>query len=92
MRRRAEAKWIRVASSAVRAVRYHATRSELEVRFEDGAEYRYTHVPRSKFRALMDAESIGAFVNREIKPYHPCQKITPFLRRDSRVAAKQFET
>jgi len=34
-------------TSAVRAVRYHAATSELDVRFEEGRQYRYSHVPKS---------------------------------------------
>ena len=63
-------------SSAVRAIRYDPARGELDVRFEEGREYRYSHVSRSKFQALLNAESIGAFVNHEIKPHHTCQEIT----------------
>jgi len=84
MRRRTESKWAHVASSAVRAVRYHAARNELDVRFEEGREYRYGKVPRSKFRALLEAESIGEFVNHEIKPHHPFQEITPSSRQQLR--------
>ena len=84
MRRRTESKWTHVASSAVRAVRYHAARNELDVRFEEGREYRYGKVPRSKFRALLEAESIGEFVNHEIKPHHPFQEITPSSRQQLR--------
>jgi len=68
-------KWLRVESSAIRAVRYHSITRQLDLRFADGDEYRYDHVPRSKFRALLGAESIGAFVNREIKPHHTCIQI-----------------
>jgi hypothetical protein len=82
-RRRPEAKWTHVASSAVRAVRYHSAQNKLDVRFEEGREYRYGNVPRSKFRALLEADSIGEFVNREIKPYHPCEEITSSPHRQS---------
>jgi hypothetical protein len=68
-----------VASSAVRAVRYDHTRGELDVRYEDGEEYRYVDVPRSKFRSLLKADSIGRFVNQQIKPFHPARKITDSL-------------
>jgi hypothetical protein len=80
-RRTTEAKWTHVASSAVRAVRYSLARNELDVRFEEGREYRYSKVPRSKFHSLLQADSIGEFVNHEIKPYHSCEQITPFSRR-----------
>lgn len=74
--RAAKSDWIYVASSAVRAVRYHAAAKALDVRFEEGREYRYENVPRSKYRALLAADSIGEFVNYEIKPHHPCREIT----------------
>lgn len=77
-KRRADPRWTRVKSSAVRAVRYHLATGELDVRFEEDREYRYSRVPRSKFRAMLAAESIGAFVNQEIKPHHACREITPF--------------
>jgi hypothetical protein len=69
--------WIPVDSSAVRAVRYNFATAELDVRFEEGREYRYRHVPRSKFRALLAAGSTGAFINQEIKPHHVFREITP---------------
>jgi hypothetical protein len=78
-------------SSAVRAVRYHAATGELDVRFEEGREYRYQCVPRSKFRALFMADSIGAFVNREIKPHHSCQEITPFVSKSRTRAPRREE-
>ena len=63
-------------SSAVRAVRYHAVTGDLDVRFTAGHDYRYSLVSRSKFRALLAAESIGTFINHEIKPHHACKEIT----------------
>jgi hypothetical protein len=80
--RSAETGWTRVKSSAVRAVRYHSASSELDVRFEEGREYRYSRVPRSKFHALLAAESIGGFINDEIKPHHPCREIIRFALRN----------
>jgi len=78
-RKRTEAAWMHVTSSAVRAVRYSA-QGELDVRFEDGEEYRYTEVPRPKFRNLLKADSVGRFVNQQIKPCHAASKITTFSR------------
>jgi hypothetical protein len=74
---------MRIESSAVRAVRYNAASGKLDVRFEDGREYRYSEVPRSMFRALLAAKSIGGFVNREIKPNHPCKGLVPARRSTS---------
>lgn len=77
-KRRRETEWMHVRSSAVRAIRYHPGTGKLDIRFEEGREYRYDHVSRSKFRALLAAESIGAFVNHDIKPCHSSREITPF--------------
>lgn len=76
--RRTVGAWVHVASSAVRAVRYDSARGDLDVRFEDGKEYRYSDVPRSKFRSLLKADSIGRFVNHQIKPCHSVSEITRF--------------
>jgi hypothetical protein len=70
-----------VESTAVRAVRYHPATGELDVRFDEGGEYRYEKVPRSKYRALLAAESVGAFVNQEIKPNHRYTEIMPHPRQ-----------
>jgi hypothetical protein len=83
-RRRTAAAWLHVASSAVRAVRYHNERGELDVRFEDGKEYRYAGVPRSKFRHLLKSDSIGQFVNWEIKPRYSVSEISRSSEGDCR--------
>jgi hypothetical protein len=75
LRRKKDA-WTEVESSAVRCVCYNPAKMELDVRFEEGREYRYFQVPRSKYRALLTAESIGAFVNSQIKPYHRFEEIS----------------
>ena len=46
--------------------------------FHEEQEYRYSDVRRSKYQALLAADSIGEFVNREIKPHHPCIEMTSF--------------
>jgi hypothetical protein len=88
-KRRLEAKWTLVNSSAVRAVRYDTGRGELDIRFEEGQQYRYSNVPRSKFRALLAAKSIGAFVNREIKPRHSCHEIIHSIHPPSASSQKR---
>jgi len=37
--------------------------------------YRYSMVPPSVHRALMQARSVGAFVNREVKPHYPGHEV-----------------
>lgn len=60
-----------VQSSSVEAVGFDPARNELTVRFVDGGTYVYGMVPRTVFEALLDADSIGRFVNERIKPRHP---------------------
>ena len=65
-----KAEWIRVASDAVRKVRYHRERKWLDLQYVDGETYRYENTTAAEFRELLDAESIGAYVNQVFKPAH----------------------
>ena len=60
-----------VTSSAVASVGYDAVSSQLEVEFVDGDVYRYSLVPRWRVEELLTADSIGSYVNREIKSRYP---------------------
>ncbi|WP_241681045.1 KTSC domain-containing protein [Pseudactinotalea terrae] len=57
------------------AVGYDAATNELEVEFIGGDVYRYSMVPPSVHRELMVADSIGAYVNREVKPHYPGREV-----------------
>ena len=57
-----------VESSAVDRVEYDDPSQRLDIWYSDGDRYSYLEVPREKYDALLTAESIGAFVNTEIKP------------------------
>jgi hypothetical protein len=59
---------IAVESSSVSAVGYDPAAFELEVEFRNGRVYRYQQVPIAAFRLLLQAPSIGEFVNKQIKP------------------------
>ena len=56
-----------VASTVLAEVGYDEPSGVLEVQFRSGRVYRYFQVPRTAYRALMKAESIGGYFNREIK-------------------------
>lgn len=60
-----------VESSSVDAVGFDRERNELTVRFVDGGTYVYAMVPSAVFEALLEADSIGRFVNQRIKPRYP---------------------
>jgi hypothetical protein len=77
-RRKRQGEWVNVQSSAVREVRYRAREKKLDLIYSDeDCTYEYYDVPRSKFRALMQADSKGQFVNKEIKPKYPYRKLAP---------------
>ena len=57
-----------VDSSVIVAVGYDAGSAILEVVFRTGRTYRYFRVPAAAYKALMHAQSIGGYFNREIRP------------------------
>ena len=68
-------KRIAVESSSVRAVGYDPATFELEITFRNGLRYRYQQVPVAAYRLLLQAPSIGEFVNKQIKPRFEAKKI-----------------
>jgi hypothetical protein len=54
---------VRLDSSAIEAVRYDEKRWTLDVQFREGHSYSYLRVPEFFYRALLNAESAGAFWN-----------------------------
>ena len=57
-----------VESRSVNAVGYDPATFELEIEFRNGRTYRYQQVPAAAYRLLLQAPSIGEFVNKQIKP------------------------
>lgn len=64
-----------VDSSAVVSVGYDESRQTLELEYIDGDVYQYFGVPKDLYRALLDAPSIGQFVNIEIKGTFRYEKV-----------------
>lgn len=65
--------WIEVKSCAIEAVAYED--GELFVQWKGGGSYAYSIAPEHKFDELMLADSIGGYVNSEIKPYYDHRKL-----------------
>ena len=65
----------RVGSSSVVSVGYDVEKEILEVEFVGGNTYQYLDVPASIYKALMDADSKGGFVNSRIKGYYRYKQI-----------------
>jgi len=67
------AEMIPVESDAIEEVGFDS--GELFVRFRDGGTYVYFVVPEGVFQAFLAADSLGTFLNREIKPYYDCREL-----------------
>jgi hypothetical protein len=63
-----------VLSSVIAEVGYDEDTAELEVQFQSGDVYRYYAVPPSVHRALMEADSPGAYFNRHISDHYPTRQ------------------
>jgi hypothetical protein len=63
-----------VRSSVIATVGYDGATAELEVAFRSGDVYRYFAVPPSVHRALMEADSPGAYFNRHISDHYPTRQ------------------
>jgi hypothetical protein len=58
----------RVSSSSIASVGYDEPEHVLEIEFHNGNVYRYLDVPAAVHRLLLQAQSIGEFVNTVVKP------------------------
>lgn len=56
----------KVNSSMLRKVRYDPKNRFLDVIFRTGEKYRYKDVPPDKYNGLMNAESLGSYMQRYI--------------------------
>lgn len=57
----------RVKSSLIVSIGYEPKKEILELEFTTGSIYQYEDVPQEEYRDLMNAKSIGAYVNHNIK-------------------------
>ena len=63
-----------VRSSVLRAAGYDPSTAMLEIEFMSGDVYRYFAIPPSLHRALLEAESPGAFFNQNISDKYPTRQ------------------
>ena len=64
-----------VDSSNVEAVGYDADAAAIYVRFITGDTYVYSGADRGTYEALLNADSVGSYLNRVIKPNYECYKL-----------------
>ena len=59
---------IKVSSAAIKLAEYNYETSELKLTFTNNSEYLYKSVEPFMFEGMRNAESIGRFINKYIKP------------------------
>lgn len=64
-----------VTSSNVAEVGYDTATMTLEVAFKNGAVYQYFDVPESVYQELMRSDSVGKFLNEQIKNSYRYTKV-----------------
>ena len=64
-----------VDSSNVEAIGFDSEAGEIHVQFQGGRTYVYGETDEVTFEELRDADSIGSYVNRVLKPNHPCREL-----------------
>lgn len=66
---------IPVSSSNIASVGYDPNTQTLEVEFNSGSIYQYFDVAQTIYEALISAESVGKFLNAQIKGYYRYAKV-----------------
>ena len=64
-----------VVSSNVAAIGYDHDENVLVVEFHGGATYRYQNVPENVYEGMKEAESIGKFLNSQVKGVYEYEKV-----------------
>lgn len=75
---------LRVRSTAVAQVGYDPVEKTLEVAFRGGKVYEYLNVPETAYYQLLLSDSIGRFVNTQIKTTYDVREVknrVPALKR-----------
>jgi hypothetical protein len=65
----------KVVSSNIKSVGYDVKTHTLEVAFNSGGVYNYFQVSPSMYKALMQADSKGKYLNEHIKGTHRFEKV-----------------
>ncbi|MDJ0508964.1 MAG: KTSC domain-containing protein [Crocosphaera sp.] len=62
-------------SSNIKAIGYESSKKVLQIDFYSNTRYRYFDVPFTVFSKFFKSESVGKFLNREIKVYYECKRV-----------------
>lgn len=64
-----------VKSSSVKGIGYDQENSLLYIEFNTGAIYEYKEVSAALYAQLMNSESAGSFVAKQVSPNHSFRKL-----------------
>lgn len=64
-----------VSSSNIQSIGYDESTETLRVQFNNGSVYEYRNVPIIVYNDFMQAGSLGAYLNRNIRNSYPYEKI-----------------
>ncbi len=65
----------RVSSTSVKSVGYDAGNRILEIELKNGGIYQYFQVPAEEHKSLIDAESVGRYYAKVVKPLYRFRRI-----------------
>ena len=66
---------INVSSSNIESIGYDANNLELHIRFLNGSLYVYKNVPQFEYDNLLQAPSVGSYLNRNIKGGYAYERV-----------------
>ena len=67
-------------SSVIADIEYDAGTRTLTVEFRSGRVYQYSGVPPATYRALLNAPSLGTYLNTEITPRYLAREVVRHKR------------
>jgi hypothetical protein len=65
-------KMVLVQSSAITAVGYDADTRRMRITFKQGRTYEFCSVPPEVYQGLINASSVGAYYDKEIRDRYQC--------------------
>ncbi len=64
-----------INSSNVFSLGYDFENEMLEIEFDSGEIYRHSNVPKAVYETVLHSESIGYYINYNIRNNYPCIKV-----------------
>lgn len=69
-------KMIQVSSSNIDKIGYDEINQIVHVQFLNDTKYIYKGVPQHEFEGLLNAPSVGSYLNRNFKNFYPYERVS----------------